>query len=516
MGLAQAWREPGTRLGLWTHTGTQFSGTVFALLWGVPYLVAGQGMTPAGASALLTLFVVVGIMAGPLFGEFTARHPLRRSWLVITVIVITAAAWTAVLATPPPVPRWLLVLLVVVLALGAPGSMIAFDYARTFNPHHRHGTAVGIVNIGGFVASLLVSFGVGVLLGPGGYTPRGLPGRLVHPVRRVGARAGRRARGPAAGPAQAGARRGSTSRRCGRCSRAVGDDRPTMITRWWRRPIVTRCGSRSSAGKAAGSRRARRCSAATSRPGAFRCSRSTRRPTGALARCWARLAPPCWSEDHLSRQAGAPCGGLPPIVILRPDGLGPVDGPPTCPSVPVADGVRLVATDAVDPLLDHLADGAGEYVVVDLAADGVGGGAVRPDGAGQRADAAGGRAVPAARRARRRLSGAVLRVLGNKTSDWGDAAWLTEQMGDALLGCVGHSAWIRAAERGTAGLGQRIGAGQRGGAGRGARAHWTAAAPGTCSRVARCRATLLWWSVPTRRAGGRSSCGLRSAPRWPR
>ena len=42
-------------------------------------------------------------------------------------------------------------------------------------------------------------------------------------------------------------------------------------------------------------------------------------------------------------------------------------------------------------------------------------------------------------------------MLGNKTSDWGDAAWLTEQMGDALLGCVGHSAWVRAAERGTAG-----------------------------------------------------------------
>jgi len=40
--------------------------------------------------------------------------------------------------------------------------------------------------------------------------------------------------------------------------------------------------------------------------------------------------------------------------------------------------------------------------------------------------------------------------------------------------------------------------------------------PRTRSRVARCRATLLWWNVPTRRAGGRSSCGPRSAPRWPR
>jgi hypothetical protein len=48
-------------------------------------------------------------------------------------------------------------------------------------------------------------------------------------------------------------------------------------------------------------------------------------------------------------------------------------------------------------------------------------------------------------------AGAALFVLGNKTSDGGDAAWLTEQIGDALLGCVGHSAWVRAAERGTAG-----------------------------------------------------------------
>lgn len=175
-GLAQSWREPGTRLGLWTHMGTQFSGTVFALLWGVPYLVAGQGFSTGQASALLTLFVAVGIAVGPLFGEFTARHPLRRSWLVLAVIAVTAGVWTAVLVVPPPAPRWMLVLLVVVLALGGPGSMIGFDFARTFNPDHRHGTAVGIVNIGGFVASLLVALGVGVLLGPDGYTPDGFRG----------------------------------------------------------------------------------------------------------------------------------------------------------------------------------------------------------------------------------------------------------------------------------------------------------------------------------------------------
>src|SRR3954468_21061260 len=56
-GLVSSCREPGTRLGLWTHMGTQFSGTVFALLWGVPCLVAGQGLSTGSASALLTLFV---------------------------------------------------------------------------------------------------------------------------------------------------------------------------------------------------------------------------------------------------------------------------------------------------------------------------------------------------------------------------------------------------------------------------------------------------------------------------
>ena len=171
-GLRASWREPGTRLGLWTHAGTQFSGMVFSLLWGVPYLVAGQGFSPTAASLLLTVLVLTGAVAGPLFGEFTARHPLRRSWLVLGVIAVTAGAWTAVLLAPPPAPTWLLVLLVLVLACGGPCSAVGFDYARTFNPGHRRGTAVGIVNVGGFTASLLVTLAVGAVLGmAGGFTP---------------------------------------------------------------------------------------------------------------------------------------------------------------------------------------------------------------------------------------------------------------------------------------------------------------------------------------------------------
>ena len=42
--------------------------------------------------------------------------------------------------------------------------MIGFDFARTFNPQNRLGTATGIVNVGGFVASLLTIQFVGLVL----------------------------------------------------------------------------------------------------------------------------------------------------------------------------------------------------------------------------------------------------------------------------------------------------------------------------------------------------------------
>lgn len=162
--LRSAWEHPGTRLGLWTHVTTQFSGTVFALLWGFPFLVSGEGVSHRTASMLLTVFVLAAMVTAPFVGVLVERHPLRRSWLVLTIVGVNVTMWTVVLAWPGQAPIWLLVLLIVSLAVGGPGSMIAFDFARTFNPPNRLGTATGIVNVGGFVASLLTILMVGVLL----------------------------------------------------------------------------------------------------------------------------------------------------------------------------------------------------------------------------------------------------------------------------------------------------------------------------------------------------------------
>ncbi len=162
--LADAWRHPGTRLGLWSHFVTQFSSNTFALMWGYPYLVSGQGMDPAGASTLLTVFVLTNVVSGPFVGRLVARYPLRRSWLVLGIVGVNVAVWAAALAWPPPAPTWLLTVLVVGVALGGPGAMIGFDFARTFNPPGRQGTATGIVNVGGFAASLLTILMIGFVL----------------------------------------------------------------------------------------------------------------------------------------------------------------------------------------------------------------------------------------------------------------------------------------------------------------------------------------------------------------
>ncbi|WP_166346903.1 MFS transporter [Phytoactinopolyspora limicola] len=162
--LMTAWRHPGTRLGLWTHTTTGFAGIVFAMMWGYPFLVAGQGMSQAAAGALMTVMVLAGAVAGPVVGVLVQRHPLRRSWLVVSVVLANASAWTAVLLWPGAAPVWLLVLLVLSLALSGPGSMIGFDFARTFNPPNRLGTATGIVNVGGFTAALLIILAIGALI----------------------------------------------------------------------------------------------------------------------------------------------------------------------------------------------------------------------------------------------------------------------------------------------------------------------------------------------------------------
>ncbi|WP_035847249.1 MFS transporter [Kitasatospora azatica] len=163
--LRHSWREPGTRLGMWVHFTTQFPGNAFAMLWGLPYLVEGQGMTRGQAGGLLTLLVFSNMFFGLLFGRLLSKGPALRMPIVLSVIGATGLCWAVALAWPgghPPLP--LLVLLLVVMGSNGSASLVGLDYARSHNPAHRLGTASGIANMGGFIATMVTLFGIGVLL----------------------------------------------------------------------------------------------------------------------------------------------------------------------------------------------------------------------------------------------------------------------------------------------------------------------------------------------------------------
>ena len=130
----------------------------------MPYLVSAQDSCPPRPGGLISVFVGCTILIGPVLGVLSARRPLRRSWLMLGVIAADVVVWTAVLAVPGRAPDRLLLVLVIVLAAGGPGSVVGFDIARTSNPGPALGLAQSVVNLGGFLATLLVLAAMGALL----------------------------------------------------------------------------------------------------------------------------------------------------------------------------------------------------------------------------------------------------------------------------------------------------------------------------------------------------------------
>ena len=175
--LAASWAHPGTRLGFWMHFSTQFSATALTLLWGYPFFVRGELQSPETAGLLLTIMVLAVMAAGPTLGWLVGSHPWHRSTMVLTIVSSIVVVWTVVLAWPGHAPTWLLVVLVTVVGIGGPASMIGFDVGRTSNPQERFASASGIINQGGFIASLVLVIAIGLVLdwrAPGSstaYTP---------------------------------------------------------------------------------------------------------------------------------------------------------------------------------------------------------------------------------------------------------------------------------------------------------------------------------------------------------
>ncbi|CAM3330820.1 MFS transporter [Nocardioides dubius] len=162
--LPGVWRSPGTQVGFWAHFTSQFGVNCFALLWGFPFLVEGQGLSEETASTVLLVMVASVLVVGIVIAKLIERFPFYRSLLVFAVVVAIATVWAVVLLWPGQSPLWLLLVMGVVTAVGGPASMVAFDVARTFTSPQAVGRVTGVVNVGGYLATLLVTALIGLIL----------------------------------------------------------------------------------------------------------------------------------------------------------------------------------------------------------------------------------------------------------------------------------------------------------------------------------------------------------------
>lgn len=162
--IAAVARHPATTLGFWIHWTSGFAANAFVLMWGIPYLTIGQGLSDAAASSLFILTALLGGIFGPTLGWLTGRHPLRRSTLALMVVWANIVMWSVVSFWDGPAPMWVLVLLIVAVSAGGPGTAIGLDLARTQIPAKRLGAATGIVITGSFSGGTLTILLIGLVL----------------------------------------------------------------------------------------------------------------------------------------------------------------------------------------------------------------------------------------------------------------------------------------------------------------------------------------------------------------
>jgi MFS family permease len=174
------WRSPGTRLGFWQHFSTPGVYFGYAMLWGSPYLQVSLGMSPEQAGAVLLAGVVVTGAGAPVMGWWIGRFPASRVPISVGFCATVILGLTVLFALGNQPPSGFVVPLFLLLALGGPMSVFAFTIARDHNDLRVLGTATGLVNCGGFLATMCVTLGIGWVLGVlGGTTPEHLRWALL-------------------------------------------------------------------------------------------------------------------------------------------------------------------------------------------------------------------------------------------------------------------------------------------------------------------------------------------------
>lgn len=157
-------QRPGIRLAFWMHMSVTCSLFNFTLLWGTPFVTGGLGLPQSTASLLITTVIVsilvFGFFAGPLLSRFAAW----RVHMVVANAILIYTVWAIIILVPGRPPLGLLYTLAIVLGIGGPVSMSAFDVVRSHAPYSQRSAATGIANMGGYIGAFTLMLAVGLVL----------------------------------------------------------------------------------------------------------------------------------------------------------------------------------------------------------------------------------------------------------------------------------------------------------------------------------------------------------------
>jgi MFS family permease len=118
--------------------------------------------------------VVIGVFISLSAGVLLVRRPHVRVPISVASCVITVLSWIALLAFGGDHPnKPLVIVLVLVMSVGGPVSSIGFLLARDYNRPANAGTATGVTNVAGFVATISCAAVIGGVLDIAGNTGPG-------------------------------------------------------------------------------------------------------------------------------------------------------------------------------------------------------------------------------------------------------------------------------------------------------------------------------------------------------
>lgn len=152
-------------MGFFNHGALLIPVLVFNLLWGMPTMMLGMGLSPAQAASVLILNTIATVIAGPLHGIVSFRAGVRRELFSLTYACIMAITmgWFFLHEQPPTFAA--VAGMAIVLGIFAPASNYGFDSIRESLPHSIVTTSTGLANMGGFFSGMVAAQCLGVVLG---------------------------------------------------------------------------------------------------------------------------------------------------------------------------------------------------------------------------------------------------------------------------------------------------------------------------------------------------------------